>query len=106
MNSVADSKWVSKKKSISRAKLIATSQEERIQKWKENFKNQFANSPKVTNKSITKIINSQQDIKLGQFIQEEVNEVLRKMKNGKAASFTSSLSLRKVISESIRTTEA
>ena len=33
---------------------------------KEYFKNLLGNSPKVTDKHITKIINHQQDIKLGQ----------------------------------------
>ena len=32
-----------------------------------------------------KIINHQQDIKLGEFTQEELNRVLRKIKNRKAA---------------------
>ena len=34
---------------------------------------------------MTKIISKQLDIKLGPFIQEELDSVLRKIKNGKAA---------------------
>ena len=49
--------------------------------WKEHFKNLLGNSRKVTNKHLTKIINSQLDIKLGKFTQEE----LRKIKSRKAA---------------------
>ena len=39
--------------------------------------------PKVTDKPIMKIINNQQDIKLGQFTQEELDVVRRKIKNWK-----------------------
>ena len=65
---------MSKKKSISRAKLKAVSQEEKIQK------NLLGKSPKVTAKPIMKIINNQQDIKLGQFTQEELDIVQTKIK--------------------------
>ena len=61
---------MSKRKIASRAKLKAASQEERINLWKEHFKNLLGKSPKVTDKPITKIINNQLDIKLGQFTQE------------------------------------
>ena len=40
---------------------------------------------KVTHEPITRIISKQLDIKLGPFIQEELNSVLRKIKNRKAA---------------------
>ena len=53
--------------------------------WKEHFKNLLANPSKVKNKPIIKIFNSRLDIRLGQFIQEELNEVLSKIKNKKAA---------------------
>ena len=49
---------VSKRKSTLRIKLKAASQEEQIQMWKEHFKNLLGNYPKVTDKSIRKIINS------------------------------------------------
>ena len=78
---------VSKRKITSRTKLKAASQEERIHFWKEYFKNLVGNSPKVTDKPITKIINNQLDIKLGQFPQEELDVVLTKIKNRKAAGF-------------------
>ena len=48
---------------------------------KEHFNNLFGKSPKVTNKPLTKIINNQLDMKLGQFTQEELNVVLTKIKN-------------------------
>ena len=40
---------------------------------------------KVTHEPITRIISKQLDIKLGPFTQEELNSVLRKIKNRKAA---------------------
>ena len=52
--------------------------------WKEHFKNLFGKPPKVTNKPITKIINNQQDIKLGQFTRDELDVVLAKIENKKA----------------------
>ena len=52
--------------------------------WKEVFKNLLENSPKVTDKPITKIINNQIDIKPGQFTQE-LNVVLTEIKSRKAA---------------------
>ena len=45
------------------------------------------NSPEVTDKPITKIINSKLDIKLGQFTEEDLNIVLTKIKNRKAVDF-------------------
>ena len=54
--------------------------------WKEHFKNLLGKSSRVTNKPITKIVNNQIDIKLGLVSQEELNKVLTKIKNRKAAS--------------------
>ena len=76
---------MSKRKSISRAKLKAASQEERIHWWKEHFKNLLGKAPKVPDEPITKITNNQLDSKLGQFTQEELDVVLTKIKNRKAA---------------------
>ena len=61
---------VSRKKSTAKAKLKATSQQERIQLWKQHFENLLGNPPKVTQEPITRIICKQLDIKLGQFTQE------------------------------------
>ena len=67
-----------------RAKLKAASQEEWTHLWKEHFKNLFGKSPKVTDEPITNIIDNQQDIKLGQFMEEELNVVqIKKLKTGK-----------------------
>ena len=66
-------------KSIARAKLKAVSQEERIHQWKQYFKNLFGKSPNVTDEPLTDIISSP----LGQFTQEDINVVQRKIKDKK-----------------------
>ena len=52
--------------------------------WKDRIKNLLAKSRKVTDKPITKIINNQLDIKLGQFTQKELDVARTKFKNRKA----------------------
>ena len=71
---------MSRRKSTAKAKLKATSQEEQIQLWKQHFENLLRNPLKVTQEPITRIISNQLDIKLGQFTQEELNSVLKKLK--------------------------
>ena len=71
---------VSRRKSTSRSKLKATSQEERHWKWKEHFKHRLRNPPKITDNPTEKIINSQQ-IKLGHFTERELDAI----KSGKVA---------------------
>ena len=61
----------------------AASQEERIHQWKQHFENFLGKPPKVTHEPTTKIISNQLDMKLGQFTQEELDSVLRKIKNRK-----------------------
>ena len=72
---MADGNEVSRRKSAAKAKLKATSLEERIQLQKQ--------PPKATHEPITKIKSNQLDIKLGQFTQKELDSVLRKIKTGK-----------------------
>ena len=76
---------VSRRKSTTKAKLKAKNQQERIKLWKQHFENLIGNPPKVTHEPITRIISKQLDIKLGPFTQEELDSVLRKIKNRKAA---------------------
>ena len=54
-----------KRKSTLRTELKATSQEEKLQNWKEHFKNWLRNAPKISDVLTKKNIYSQQDIKLG-----------------------------------------
>ena len=72
-------------KNNTRAITQATSQEELIQKWKEHYKNLLGNFSQITNKPITKTINSQRSIKLGQFTKDELVEVLTEIKSRKTA---------------------
>ena len=57
------------RKSTEREKLKAASQEERIDLWKEHFKNLLGKSPKVMDE-LRKIIENKPDIKLGQFMKK------------------------------------
>ena len=67
---------VSSRKSCAKAKLKATNQEERTRLWKQHFENLPGKPPKVTHEPIAKIICNQLDIKLGQFMQKELDSVL------------------------------
>ena len=53
----------SRRKSTAKVKLKATSQEERIQLWKQHFPNLLLKHPKDTHEPITRIISKQLDIK-------------------------------------------
>ena len=76
---------VSRRKNIAKAKLKAANQQERIKLGKQHFENLVGNPPKIIHEPITRIISKQLDIKLGPFTQEELDSVLRKIKNRKAA---------------------
>ena len=76
---------VSRRKNTAKAKLKAANQQERIKLWKQHFENLLGNPPKITHEPITRIISKQLDIKLRPFTQEELDSVLRKIKNTKAA---------------------
>ena len=76
---------VSGRKSTAKAKPKAANQQERIKLWKQHFENLLANLPNITLEPITRIISKQLDIKLGPFTKEELDSVLRKIKNRKAA---------------------
>ena len=65
--------------------LNLTSQQDRIHLWKQHFKNLLWNPPEVTHEPIMRIVSKQLEIKLGPFTQEELDSVLRKIKNRKAA---------------------
>ena len=77
--------YVSRRKNTAKAKLKAANQQERIKLWKQHFENLLGNPPKITHEPITRIISKQLDIKLGPFTQGELDSVLRKIKNRKAA---------------------
>ena len=75
---------MSGRKSTVKAKLNAANQQESIKLWKQHFENQLANPLNMTQEPITRIISKQLDIKLGPFTKEELDLVLRKIKNRKA----------------------
>ena len=76
---------VSRRKSTAKAKLKAASQQERVKLWEQHFKNLLGSPPKITGEPITRIISKQLHIKLGPFTKEELDSVLKKIKNRKAA---------------------
>ena len=76
---------VSRRKSTAKAKLKAANQHERIKLWKQHFENLLANPLNVKQELTTRIISKQLDIKLGPFTKEELDLVLRKIINRKAA---------------------
>ena len=76
---------VSRRKSTGKVKLKATNQQERIKLRKQHIEAILGNLPKVTHKPITRIISKQLNIKLEPFTLEELDSVLRKIKNRKAA---------------------
>ena len=76
---------VSRRKSTAKAKLKAASQQERVKLWEQHFKNLLGNTPEIMYEPITRIIRKQLDVKLGPFTKEELDSVLRRIKNRKAA---------------------
>ena len=76
---------VSRRKSTAKAKLKAASQQERVKLWEQYFKNLLGNPPEITDEPITRIISKQLDVKLGPFTKEELDSVLRRIKNRKSA---------------------
>ena len=76
---------VSRRKSTAKAKLKAASQQERVKLWEQHFKNLLGNPPEITDEPNTRIISKQLDVKLGPFTKEELDSVLRRIKNRKAA---------------------
>ena len=76
---------MSRRKSTVRAKLKVASPEQRLHLWKQYFENLLRKLPKVKHQPIAQIINNQLNIKIGQFTQEKLDSVLRKIKTRKAA---------------------
>ena len=76
---------VGRRKNTAKVKLKAANQQERIKQWKQHFENLPGNPPKITHEPITRIISKQLDIKLGPFTQKELDSVIRKIENRKAA---------------------
>ena len=75
----------SRRNSTAKAKLKATNQQDWIKLWKQHFQDLLGNPQKLTHEPITRIISKQLDIKQGPFTPEELDSVLRKIKNRKPA---------------------
>ena len=71
-------------KRSTQAKLKASSQDERLQKWKEHFQNLLGKAPVIKDQPIQQIIDNELPIKKGPFSEEELEAVLKKLKNKKA----------------------
>jgi exonuclease III len=76
---------VSGRKTSSKSKLKASSEQERLFKWKEHFQNLLGKAPVVSDRPIETIIDHKLNIKLGNFTLNELTLVLKKLKKGKAA---------------------
>ena len=76
---------ISGKKKSSKARIKASSQEDRMNKWKEHFKQLLGNVPTIKKEPTTPIVNYELPIKTGYFTMEELENVLKSTKNSKAA---------------------
>ena len=86
-----------RRKSTVKAKWKAINQQERIHLGKQHFENLLGNPPKVTHEPITRIISKQLGIKLGPFTQEELDSVLRKIRNRKAVGLDEILTICRIL---------
>ena len=75
---------VTGRKRSMQAKLKASSQDKRLQKWKEHFQNLLGKAPVIKDQPIQQIIDNELPIKKGPFSEEELETVLKKLKNKKA----------------------
>ena len=75
---------VTGRKRSTQAKLKASSQDERLQKWKEHFQNLLGKAPVIKDQPIQQIIDNELSIEKGPFSEEELETVLKKLKNKKA----------------------
>ena len=82
---MADNKWSEWKKEHLEGKTKICQPRRMDIEVERTFQKPLGNSPKVSDKPKTKIINSQLNIKERQFTEEELNVVLSKIKSRKAA---------------------
>ena len=76
---------VSDRKQSSKAKLKVSSQNDRLSKWKDHFQNLLGRAPVISDQPIQPIISEELNIKKGPFSADELEVVLKKTKNRKAA---------------------
>ena len=76
---------VSGRKKSSHARIKASSQEERIDKWKQHFERLLGSAPSIVAEPTRPILNDELPIKTGAFTMEELESVLKNTKTNKAA---------------------
>ena len=72
-------------KKSTKAKIKASNQEERLKKWMNHFQNLLGKSPIVSDSTIEKVVEHDLEIKTGPFNGLELDLVLKKLQNKKAA---------------------
>ena len=75
---------ISGRKSGSKAKLKASSQEERINLWQKHFQELLGKAPEIFEEEIEPVITEELKVKKGTFSLEELQKAVKSMKNGKA----------------------
>ena len=73
------------RKKSTKAKIKASNQEERLKKWMNHFKNLLGKSPTVSDSTVEKVIEHELEIKTRPYNELELDLVLKKLKNKKAA---------------------
>ena len=63
---------ISGRKSTNKAKIKATDNQDRIQKWQDHFKELLGNQPDISDHDITPIFTELQDIQTGLFSMTEI----------------------------------
>ena len=76
---------ISGRKSTTTSKIRASSQEERLKKWKDHFQDLLGKAPVVSDTPVRRIVNHELDIKCGNFTLDEVQKARKKCKDNKAA---------------------
>ena len=76
---------VSGRKKSPKSKLKANTQEERLELWKNHFQGLLGKEPTVNDLPMTKIIHNELEYSVDDFTMEELEKVLKKCKNRKAA---------------------
>ena len=72
------------RKNANKAKIKASSNQERTLLWKQHFQNLLGKPPNIIDREIEQIIPQELDIKKGNFTMEELTCVLKTISNGKA----------------------
>lgn len=75
---------ISGRKTTNRAKLRASSQDERLKLWKQHFENLLGKPPSINEVVITPLFENELNIKKGAFTIDELCTVLKNTKSGKS----------------------